>query len=116
MEGQAIHQNVFPADEFWHQYVIPEFDVLAVLTYFSRKSFNGHATLRDRHRDPTAVTRCRLIALRPEGDHAPIRIATVMALGQCQSAMAPCTLPWLPVGSGFQQSAVQRLRDKRCCP
>src|SRR5215475_7419355 len=29
----------FPADEFWHQYVIPEFHVLALLTYFSRKSF-----------------------------------------------------------------------------
>src|SRR5262245_23949924 len=76
MEGQAIHQNVFPADKFWHQYVIPEFDVLAVLTHFSRESFNGHTTLRDRHRGPTAVTRSRLIALRPEGDHAPIQIAT----------------------------------------
>src|SRR5262249_13321698 len=76
MKGQTIHQNVLPADEFRHQYVIPEFDVLTVLTFFSRKRFNDHATLRERHRDPTAITRNPLVALHPEADHAPIRIAT----------------------------------------
>src|SRR5262249_58562276 len=45
MKGQTIHQNVLPADEFRHQYVIPEIDVLTVLTFFLHKSFNGHITL-----------------------------------------------------------------------
>jgi hypothetical protein len=61
MKGQTIHQNVFPADEFRHQYAIPEFDVLTVLTFFSRESFNGHTTLRNdivTQRDHAESTDC----------------------------------------------------------
>ena len=44
MERQSIHENVLPADEFWHKHAIPEVDVLTVLTLFLRKSFSRHIT------------------------------------------------------------------------
>jgi hypothetical protein len=40
---------VLPADEFRHQYAIPEVDVLAVLTLVLSKSFNGHNTPHEWH-------------------------------------------------------------------
>src|SRR5215469_5687708 len=44
VECQSIHENVLPADEFWHKHAIPEVDVLTVLALFLRKSFSRHIT------------------------------------------------------------------------